>query len=293
MHRSDNVPYVRPIADQTFAPDHEAWDSCWAGAWNLIISKPTISECNGNLYTIWTQFNDPKNGIIDDCADRAWKHNDREGSANGDLWVSVSTNGGMTWDYQRNLTNTYTPHCDPRNDVDCQSDSWASMNRFGRLVGAGENWAWRSVVDPSGTYTGDHYLDIQYLEDRDAGAIVQSEGTWTNNPMHWFRMACVDPIPAADIHLRVVPSRRPDLREAGCIPGHRPCRSRTSVTPRCTYGVSVDETPSAIAPGWLGVTNFSGVLPCGLAGIEVGDIRLNVNQETITGNYFATMTFQW
>jgi hypothetical protein len=38
---------------------------------------------------------------------------------------------------------------------------------------------------------------VQYIDDADPGAIVSDEGTWTLNDVRWFRLACVEPVPAA------------------------------------------------------------------------------------------------
>ncbi|MDH3939099.1 MAG: hypothetical protein OEV68_17410, partial [candidate division Zixibacteria bacterium] len=174
-----------------------AWDQtvCNGGIWNLNGAKMSVSECDGKLYFLWTQFNDIPNGVEDDCHDRAFGSNsDYSGSANGELYVAVSDNGGMNWDYPRNLTNTRTPHCD---SIDgpvgrCQSEMWSSMARFGTNHAVGSNVV---IVDPSGGYTGDYFLDVQYIDDPDPGAIVYDEGTWQQSSVRWFRMPCVEPVP--------------------------------------------------------------------------------------------------
>ena len=101
-----------------------------------------------------------------------------QGSANGELWMSVSDDNGLVWDAPRNLTNSYTPDCGPGTSVDCGNDVWPSVTRYGKQVQAGEDWSGSTVVDPSGSYAGDHYLDVQYIQDPDPGASVQTEGGW-------------------------------------------------------------------------------------------------------------------
>jgi len=172
------------------------WDqtTCNGGCWNLHGCKMSISECDGKLYFLWTQFNDVPNGIEDDCHERALSGTDVSGSANGELYLAVSGDGGMSWDLPRNLTNTRTPHCDSAAGPGgrCQSEVWPSMARFGTDHTVGSNVV---VVDPSSGYAGDWFLDVQYIDDADPGAIVSDEGTWTLNDVRWFRLACVEPVP--------------------------------------------------------------------------------------------------
>jgi hypothetical protein len=293
MHWSENVPYVRTVADQVYEVQTELWDSCWAGAWSLRIAKPCLSECDGNLYLIWTQFNNPKIGVIDDCAEWGYDEDDPSGAANGELWLSISGDWGMTWDYQRNLTNSYTPHCEPGSLDDCQSDNWASMPRIGRQTGAGEDWTGAVIVDPSGgSYMGDYYLDIMFVNDLDAGGVVMSEGSWTNNPLKWFRIPCVD--------LGISPCwfipywNRSFGPPAYTKPGHQ---LDTALTlENCgnvvlTYTITIEEDNGPA--GWLTISGFSGSIPPGLMGYETGTVHLNTGGIiTDPGDYFGRLHFE-
>ncbi len=173
------------------------WDSdeCYPPVWNINGSKMSIGECNGNLYCVWTQYNDVPMGIEDDCHARAGTQ--PIGAANGELYVSVSDDYGLTWDIPRNLTNTRTPGCHPDPEEPggpCRSENYASMNRHGTsLTGA---MPADIVIDPSGEYTGDYFLDVQYIADIDPGTPMQpsDNSTWQNSDVMWFRLACVDPI---------------------------------------------------------------------------------------------------
>ena len=163
---------------------------CTPGKNNLWLAKPQLSECNGNLYTTWVDFS---GGATGDCA--AWG---TSGAANGELFVAASNSGGMYWGEPFNLTNTPTPGCDPSLGVNCASEHWASMNRFGSTVLSGDDWSQAIIInpDPAHPYQGDSYLDIQYIEDKDAGSAVVGEGSWQDDNLRWFRMACYDPIVA-------------------------------------------------------------------------------------------------
>ncbi len=298
MHWSENVPYIRPIVDQVYNPDPIYYwiDTCRAGAWNLNVSKPSLSECDGRLYTMWVQFNNPRQGVVDDCAQWGLDESQgsaRDGSANGDLWVSVSQDWGMTWDYQRNLTNSYAYGCDPKWTEDCDADHWPSMSRTGRQVQTGtyaEDWTQAVVVDPSGgSYTGDYYLDIMYVNDADAGGIVQSEGTWTDSPMKWFRMPCVEPIPLPIFTCNWYRMGDPNY----CKPGEDMDTNliiENIGNTELTYTMSVvyDEGET----GWLGTSGFDGSVPSGLTGKETGYLTLNQNLLTTTGNSYAHLHFE-
>ncbi|MDH4032736.1 MAG: hypothetical protein OEV80_02935, partial [candidate division Zixibacteria bacterium] len=172
------------------------WDqtTCNGGSWQLNGSKMTLSECDGNLYYLWTQFNDVANGIEDDCAERAFgAGGDAFGSANGEIYLIVSDDGGFSWDLPRNLTNTYTPHCDIEGGPGgrCQSEHFPSMSRFGtNQTLPGSDYV---VIDPGSGYTGDYFLDVQYIDDPSPGVIVQDEGSWMLNEVRWFRLPCVEP----------------------------------------------------------------------------------------------------
>jgi hypothetical protein len=287
LHWSENVPYVRPICDHTYIPG----DSCGPPHfWNTQVGKMSISECDGNLYCLWGQFNDIPNGIVDDCSQ--WSYDNQwAGGANADLWVSVSSDGGMTWDRQRNLTNSYTPHCDPHVGDDCQSDFWASMARWGKQVGAGEDWTGAVIVDPSGgSYAGDYYIDIQYVNDIDAGGIINDEGTWTYNPIKWFRIPCVDPIPAP-----IMTFGWDDLGDPTYVKPAEFLDTGLMLenigNSELTYTLTVIEDNGPT--GWLGVSGFSGSIPSGLAGTETGTVHLNNGGIiTTTGNYYGRLHFE-
>ncbi|MEW5994777.1 MAG: hypothetical protein AB1744_10320, partial [Candidatus Zixiibacteriota bacterium] len=114
---NNTVIAVNYMYDQTDCPPH---------SWNLNASKMTLSECNGKFYILFTQCNDPDLGPLTDCSE--------EGSGpecNGELYISVSDDGGSTWDKPRNITNTHTPGCDSLGGVNgpCESEHWPSMVR--------------------------------------------------------------------------------------------------------------------------------------------------------------------
>ncbi|MEW6412750.1 MAG: dockerin type I domain-containing protein [Candidatus Zixiibacteriota bacterium] len=274
MHWSENVPYLRTICDHTYDPS----DSCGSPGWAMTVAKPTLSECDGKLYAIWSQFNDVPGGIIDDCADWRWDdwNNYYWGGANAEIWVSVSDDGGLTWDRQRNLTNSYTPYCDPEIGEDCQSDYWASMSRWGRQVQAGEDWSAADIVDPSGGSSPTNwYLDIQYVNDLEAGRAISTddyEGEFTNNPIKWFRMPCVEPVPNPIPVFSLSSIGFPAWEKPG-VEFDTLLLIENVGNANYNYTVSFEEDNGTA--GWLGVSGLSGTCPSGLDNVETGAIVIN------------------
>jgi len=194
FHWDDKTEEIRVVSDANW--DLPDMNYCTGGAWNeMSIVKMTISECDGKFYALYTQYNDVYNGIEDDCHEDTWTGG-QSSTANGELYLAVSDNGGYNWDIARNLTNSYTPHCE-EGVLECDSDMWASMSRFGgQLVDC--DFTGVPVVDPSeGEYANpdDYYLDVFYVNDKYPGGAVQDAGVWTYNPLKWFRVPCVPPVP--------------------------------------------------------------------------------------------------
>ncbi|MEW6411740.1 MAG: dockerin type I domain-containing protein [Candidatus Zixiibacteriota bacterium] len=268
FHWSENVPYIRTIADHNYS----SGDSCGPPIWGINVAKMTLSECDGKLYALFTQFNDIPNNVENDCAE--WGYPDVYwGAANGDLWVSISSDGGMTWDAQRNLTNSYSPHCDPVAGEDCQNDYWASMVRWGRQVQTGEDWSAAEIVDPSGGASPtDFYLDIQYVNDIDAGGAVQDEGTWQYCPIKWFRMPCVEPV-AAPLAI-FTPTRYGD--PAWGHPGEQVDSFITienAGNMELNWTATVEEYNGAA--GWLRMGSYAGTIPSGMGNVATAEVIFN------------------
>jgi hypothetical protein len=127
---------------------------------NYAIAKPTVGvgtafdngviiddSTENYLYVVYTGFSD------DDTS--------AGGFANGDLYKIVSSNGGLTWGPEVNLTNTNSDGCTAGN---CQSEHWASIAE--RV---------------------DSFMYVQYIYDKDAGGIPYNEGTFTYNPVRYLK----------------------------------------------------------------------------------------------------------
>ncbi|MCP4580615.1 MAG: exo-alpha-sialidase, partial [candidate division Zixibacteria bacterium] len=122
----------------------DAWHISYPGVWNRSASKMSIGVDNTNhLFAVWTHFDD------EDVS--------AGGFSNGELYMSYSEDGGVSWSEPMNMTDTYSGDCLPE---DCDSDHWSSLAET-----VGEN------------------LHIHYINDKDAGGIPQTEGTATENPV--------------------------------------------------------------------------------------------------------------
>jgi hypothetical protein len=118
--------------------------------------------CNGQsnlnyLYVTYVQFGGPSPA----------QQNDKslQGYMNGDIYLCVSADSGGHWCQPVNLTNSPSPGCDPTTGDSCQSENWPSIAR-----------------------TIDDTIHIMYVADRDAGDAVFGQGTWTYNPVMYYRI---------------------------------------------------------------------------------------------------------
>ncbi len=252
------------------------WDQteCNSGVWNLNFSKMQLGECDGKLYCLWVQFNDIPRGVEDDCAARA-ADGDFGGAANGELYVSVSDDNGITWDESRNVTNSRTPGCDSATGTGgpCFSDHWPSMTRFGHTQQVGENWSQASYVDVDGSYAGDDYLDVQYIQDGDPGGSVQTEGTWALSNVAWFRLACVEPVRASQFSVNPTSIGFPNWTKHG-VQADKDVLIENLGNEPLTYSINAVET--AGPSGWLATgANFDGAVPSGIGNQETGTISFN------------------
>jgi len=148
-YRTDMFHYSEATDQITNICHHP--DSLWMeieGAWNRPMCKMNmgIHEATGAIFATWTQF---------DTSDVS-----AGGFGNGDLYMTYSTDGGLTWDTPVNMTNSPTPGCFPG---ECDSDHWSTL---------------ADVVDEN--------LHVFYTNDKDAGGIPQTEGAATDNPMKYM-----------------------------------------------------------------------------------------------------------
>ncbi len=207
--------------------------NCGNGVNNLSTgNKISISECDGNLYTIWSQANDVEGGVYDDCANTTaaggglainW-------TGNHELWMSVSTDlDGDAWDARRNLTNSYNPACSLNAAAgrgDCNDDVMGSVSRYGQDISAlsldESDYPAGSIVDVDPGYAGSYYLDVTYINDEMPSVSVYTwpnaaglQGPKTRNNAKWFRIPCVDPVVEARLALNRSSIGFPEYTEHG------------------------------------------------------------------------------
>jgi hypothetical protein len=259
------------------------WDipdsGCTGGVWNeMSIVKPMLSECDGKFYAFFVQFNDINHGIANDChAGRFDGSYSWSGTANGEIYVSVSNDGGFSWDIARNLTNTSTPHCYENEGEGlpvCESDHYPTVTRFGQNIGSSD-FTGAIVVDPSGSYAGDWFIDVTYLNDKFPGSCMQNEGVWTTNPYKWFRVPCVDPIPNPVLVYSPNDIDRPTWTKPGeplDTVMHLENIGNADLT---IFSITTAEigTPT----GWLGV-DFTGQFTLGYASGSEADVAIYLNE---------------
>ncbi len=129
------------------------WNFVNCGAWNVKAQRPSLGQnpANGYLYCMYQVY------------DVDTTHLSLAGWPSGEVYVSVSTDGGQSWAVGTNVTSTITPnHATAGN---CRSELTPSMAK---------------VVDG--------YCHITYVYDRDAGNISQTEGAWTLNPVKYHKV---------------------------------------------------------------------------------------------------------
>jgi len=135
------------------------WWKSYPGAWNRTITQMSMAVDQTNaLFALWTQFTE------DDTS--------AGGYSNGELYFNYSTDGGATWSEPVNITNSPTPGCFPS---ECDSDHWATLNE---------------TVDDS--------LYLTYINDKDAGAVPQTESADTENPVMYLAIKSPTAVSVSD-----------------------------------------------------------------------------------------------
>ena len=121
------------------------------GAWQRFIQRPcmAVDESNNWLYMSYMHYD---TGSVS-----------QGGFPQGEIMVSVSTDGGVRWAEPTNITQTGVAGAEPGH---CMSERDITMNE---------------TVE-------DGYLHILYVLDTDAGGIPQSEGSWTQSPVYYHKV---------------------------------------------------------------------------------------------------------
>ena len=153
------------------------------GAWNMYVnrSEGAVDPETGDLYCMYQRYFDVEG--FSTQYPYPYLHGDTSdfslgGYPNGEIWMTKSTNGGYSWSQGINVTNTHSPNAAPN---DCMSELTPSM----------------------APEISNGFAHLFYIMDKDAGAVVQSEGTWTLNDAMYHRVP-IDQIPESP-RFRVYP----------------------------------------------------------------------------------------
>jgi hypothetical protein len=150
---------------------------------DLQLSRPNISVkpagagpgsglADELLYAVWVQYGPTQT----DCATQA-DGVTPGGLVNSELWCSVSSDNGLSWDTPQNITGTESPDCGLG---DCHSENWVSA----------------AALADSGVY-------LSYVDDTHSGAMVNNEGGWSLSPYKVLALAARTPV--ASSRLVVLP----------------------------------------------------------------------------------------
>ncbi len=157
MHWSEQTGFsvVSGLGNNNAPPlveDTTIWYMPQNDAWRRPADRPQLAmDERGNLFCVWTGNKDTNDLSAG-------------GRVNGELWLSVSTDNGLTWSQNaQNLTNSPSPNAPPGQ---CEDDDYHTL--------------WSEVYDGK--------LHIQYVNDKDAGGVVQNEGVVTNNPILYLQV---------------------------------------------------------------------------------------------------------
>jgi hypothetical protein len=138
---------------------HNAFDDWWwnytdCGAWNVKAQRPMLAEDpeTGYLYCMYQVY---------DCDTLALS---AAGYPSGEIYVSMSADGGENWSEGVNITNTVSP----------------TNAAPGQCL---------SELTPSIAKVADDFIHMIYVLDRDAGFVVQDEGSWTYNEVKYHKVA--------------------------------------------------------------------------------------------------------
>jgi hypothetical protein len=157
-----------------------------AGNGNVALAEPNLSVKPAGLHgiaeellvAVWTQYGPTET----DCS--ATFGGASGGFVNGEIYLSVSSDDGLTWDRPTNITGTKSPDCLPG---DCYSESWVSA----------------AATADSGIY-------LSYVEDKHPGVAAVGEGAWTVNP--YTLLAVETRLPVAEPVIAAFPRQFQELQ---------------------------------------------------------------------------------
>jgi hypothetical protein len=258
-HWSEQFPDTFSIiGDTSYYGYHDNID---CGAWNVIAQRPSLGEdAAGNLYCMYQVYDTDTLHLT--VAPNFWP--------SGEIYMSVSTDGGMHWAMGTNVTNTRT-----RRDA---------------LPGQS-----LSELTPTMAKKVDTYCHIQYTLDTDAGNILQTEGAWTESNIKYHRVP-VSLIPttplAPNIPLHVAPL-------SGTNPEPQPVQAPNAFALKQNYpnpfnpSTAITFTLDAVSTITLDVYNTRGQMVTNVVEGTYGPGEHTVNFDAVnlpSGVYFCKLT---
>jgi len=150
------------------------------GAWNIYVSRASagIDTLTDDIYCMYLRYFDPVDTVLHAPSHYIWGDTtdwSAAGWPNGEVWMTKSTDGGYTWAEGINITNSHSPNGAAG---ECQSEVTPTMAP--------------DVANGS--------CHVFYILDKDAGAVNQSEGTWTLNNAIYQRVP-IEEIPSEPLLL--------------------------------------------------------------------------------------------
>jgi hypothetical protein len=152
--------------------------SSGVGAWKSTICRPNLGiDDDGNIYCVYELYPDADNPLTKDIAANLY--------TNGEVYVTVSTDGGFNWAEPTNITRS---NSDGAVAGQCMSECFPGIAKH-----------------------VDDYVHLFYMEDKDAGSYVfETETQSTENPMIYnkYPVSEISTEPLIDqfyFHIRPVP----------------------------------------------------------------------------------------
>ncbi len=166
-HWSEQFPSEFQVVCNAF--DDWDWNYTSCGAWQVKAQRPSLGQdpSTGYLYCMYHYYDTDTTAFS------------LGGFPSGEVFISMSQDGGESWSEGINITGTVTPN----------------------NASPGQCW---SELSPSMAKLVDGTCHIMYVVDRDAGFVVQTEGTWTFNEVKYHSVP-VDLIPASPLVPQDVP----------------------------------------------------------------------------------------
>lgn len=221
------------------------------------ISYPQLGVGEGDhenyLYALWSQFG--KQGDNSDTS--------AQGISNADLYLSISHNGGISWDSPRNVTNTPSP--------DCNGDCW-------------------SEIVPSLAVKVDSFLYVRYTRDLRSGISTGDTLTRSRNPVYGMRIHTPDPVSAprlsgipsqiGPLYMKFVPQESVEIQVEN--PGTAPLDFVVKETePWLSFSPEAESVYATVQPGGAPFSFKLAVDAFGLTeGVHYGVLSVTSNDPT-------------